>query len=145
MVMSTRPAQMMNSADYLELKNKAGDILDKTVNRMAGRAYFNFTLKEIKDIDQIILASAIPDAEVGRGADLYNVMVLKTTVDNSLAFDIVTRDVRETFEYKGEEYYQLKKRIQSYSPCLHRERKNDCLGDVEKQYRTIHRCRIKRS
>ncbi len=113
-VVSTRPAMMMDSDDYLELKRKAGPILDGLINRQTD-SYFKFALKETQQVDQIIHATALPaDFNVGRQDQPYNVMVLKTTVDNTLGFDIVTRDVANTLEHKGEKYYRLKKRLGGY-------------------------------
>ena len=52
-VVSTRPAKMMDNNDYRELKRKAGPDLDGLINRRAD-SYFKFTLKEIQNVDQII-------------------------------------------------------------------------------------------
>ena len=110
-VMSTRPAMMMRSDDYQDLKRKGGKNLDRIVNKITD-SYFKFSLAEIQDIDQIIYATKIPDfRDPDARNKRYDVLVLRTLKDNVTGFDMVTQDVVETFEFNGTEYYQFKKPI----------------------------------
>ena len=108
-VMSTRPAMMMRSDDYQDLKRKGGKNLDRIVNRITD-SYFKFSLAEIQDIDQIVYATRIPDMRDPDARNKrYDVMVLKTVKDNTTGFEMVTQDVVETIEFNGTEYYEFKK------------------------------------
>ena len=63
--------------------------MDKIVNRMTD-SYFDLSLVEIQDIEQLIFASSAPNPTAGR-VENYNVLVLRTTKDNANGFDMVTQ------------------------------------------------------
>ncbi len=110
-VISSRPAKIMRSDDYQELKRKGGASLEKMIDRMTD-SYFKLSLAEIKDIDQIIYATKVPDFQNPSTMDeSINVMVIKTVKDNSTGFDMVTQNVQSTLEYQGKEYFEFKKAV----------------------------------
>jgi hypothetical protein len=110
-VISSRPARILRSDDYQELQRKGGASLDKMIDRMTD-SYFKLSLAEIRDIDQIIYAMAMPDPQnPGTVREPINLIVIKTVKDNSTGFDMVTQDVQSVLNFDDKEYFEVKKPI----------------------------------
>ena len=114
-IMIFRPAQMMASKDYRLLRSIGGKTVEKLVERMTDQ-YFNMCGADIDEVDSIINATFVPDPETGMQG-YYNVNLIRTQADNALRFDMVTQDVKQEVQYRGQTYFVMKKRINYMDHC----------------------------
>lgn len=138
LLMSLRPAKILRSDDLQELKRKGGASWDKTIERLTD-SYFKLSLVEIGDIDQIIYAIEAPDpSNPSQSGPTTNLLVIKTNKDNATGFDMVTQDVKSTLEYKGEEYFEVKKAInRTYRFAYIADNKTIVWGNTQKSIESV--------
>ena len=118
-VVVMRPAKIMNSGDYHSLKRAGGEFFEKTVDRWTNQ-YFSVSLAELNEIDQIIYATEIFDPTTGADfSKRIDVMIIRTTKDNSEQFELATHDIAETIEFKNKEYFQTNKPVQRRYRFVH--------------------------
>lgn len=112
-VVSSHPSRLMRTDVYMQLKKHGGSTVDSMLER-AVDSYFKYSLAEMEDIEQAIVANEIPDLKNMQEVDvesMYNVYVIRTKKENENGFDMVTQDVAATVTYKSKEYFELKEPI----------------------------------
>lgn len=104
-----RPAKLVGSKEFAELKQVAGEDLEKLTNTVFER-YFDFGLMPLKEIDSIITPVCRLESEHHQGSwDSYVPLILRAVGDNTQRFEMATHAVTDEVEFEGKEILKVKK------------------------------------
>jgi hypothetical protein len=105
-----RPAMIMKSKSYQELKRTGGEYFEKTIKRLTDR-YYKFSLAELDEIDQVIYAERVP---VDGSPVRYTITVVKTLDDHLRKFELIVLAAAEEFTYKNLKFYRTNNPLEKH-------------------------------